>query len=66
MKSALKLDVEVREDHLVRLPDEIPVGRVEIIVPIEELSRGSALEDFEPVEPVFPVQLSSLVLEGRS
>lgn len=65
MKSALNLDIEVGEDHLVRLPDEVPVGPAEIIVLVEGPSRVSALEDFGPVEPVFPVQLSSLVIEGR-
>jgi hypothetical protein len=66
MKSALKLDVQVGDDHLVKLPDEVPVGPAEIIVLVETRPTGGMLEDFEPVEPAVPVQLSKLVIEDRS
>ena len=65
MKNALRLDVEVGEDHVVRLPDEVPVGPAEIIVPIESRTDTGALDDFEPVQPAHPVELSRLVMEGR-
>jgi hypothetical protein len=64
-KHALKLDVQVGKDHLVRLPDEVPMGPAEIIVLLEESVIQGTLEDFEPVQPACPVRLSSLVLEGR-
>ncbi len=65
MKSALKLQVEVGQDHLVKLPDEIPVGPAEIIVLVDEHVSTGVLDDFEPVEPVHPVRLSELVIESR-
>jgi hypothetical protein len=66
MKSAVKLDVQVGDDHLVKLPDEVPVGPAEIIVLVENKPTPGLLEDFEPVEPAMPVELSRLVIEGRS
>ena len=65
MKSALKLDVQVGEDHLIRLPDEVPVGPAEIIVLVEESIAHGILDDFDPIEPAHPVRLSNLVIEGR-
>lgn len=66
MKSALKMNVQVGEDHLVKLPHEVPVGPVEIIVLVEESAAASGvLDDFEPIEPAHPVRLSDLVIEGR-
>jgi hypothetical protein len=66
MQSALKVMVEVGEDHVVKLPEEIPVGPAEIIVlvgaPVED---GQKLEDFEPIEPRKPIRLSDLVIEDR-
>jgi hypothetical protein len=66
MKSALKLDVQVGDDHLVKLPDDVPVGPAEIIVLLEDRPTGELLEDFEPVEPAMPIELSKLVIEDRS
>lgn len=67
MKSALKMNVQVGEDHLVKLPNEVPVGPAEIIVLVEESAAASGvLDDFEPIEPAHPVRLSDLVIEGRS
>jgi hypothetical protein len=65
MKSALTMHVQVGEDHVVKLPDEVPVGPAEIIVLVEETATPSLLDDFEPIEPARPVRLSDLVLEGR-
>jgi hypothetical protein len=65
MKSALKLDVQVGEDHLIRLPDEVPVGPAEIIVLVEESTAPGILDDFDPIEPAHPMRLSDLVIEGR-
>jgi hypothetical protein len=65
MKSTLKLKVQVGEDHLVKLPDEVPVGPAEIIVLVEEHAGEGVLEDFEPIEPRAPLRLSDLVIEGR-
>jgi hypothetical protein len=65
MKSALKMHVQVGEDHVVKLPDEVPVGPAEIIVLVEQTATTGVLDDFEPIEPARPVRLSDLVLEGR-
>ncbi|WP_394821571.1 hypothetical protein [Pendulispora albinea] len=66
MQNALKLTVEVGEDHVVKLPDEVPVGPVEIIVlmgvPAES---GRGLEDFDPIELRKPIRLSDLIIEDR-
>jgi hypothetical protein len=66
MKSALKLKVDVRPDHLVKLPEEIPVGPAEIIVLVDEHAPEGVLDDFKPIEPVRSVRLSELVTEGRN
>ena len=67
MKNALTLRVEVGKDHLVKLPDEVPVGPAELIVLVDETSASAAgvLDDFEPIEFAGPVRLSQLVSEGR-
>lgn len=65
MKSALKMNVQVGEDHLVKLPDEVPVGPAEIIVLVEESPSAGILDDFDPIESSHPVRLSALVIEGR-
>jgi hypothetical protein len=65
MRNALTLTVEVGEDHLVKLPDEVPVGPAEIIVLVDRATSMGLLDDFEPIEPARPVLLSELVSEGR-
>ena len=66
MQSAVKFMVEVGVDHVVKLPDDVPVGPAEIIVLVGELATGpKVLDDFEPIEPASPVRLSDLVNEGR-
>lgn len=65
MKSALRLSVHVGEDHLLKLPDEVPVGPVEIIVLLDESAESTPLDDFEPVQPARPIRLSELVIEDR-
>jgi hypothetical protein len=35
-QTAIKLQVEVREDHTVTLPAEVPVGPAELIVLVDE------------------------------
>jgi hypothetical protein len=66
MQTAVKLTVQVGVDHVVKLPDEVPVGPAEIIVLVGEPAPGPAvLEDFEPIEPASPVRLSDLVNEDR-
>ena len=65
MKSALKMNVQVGEDPLVKLPDEVPVGPAEIIVLVEESPSLGILDDFDPIEPARSVRLSDLVIEGR-
>jgi len=30
--SAIKLQVDVKEDHIIRLPPEVPVGPAEVII----------------------------------
>jgi hypothetical protein len=66
MKSAVTVNVQVGEDHLVKLPDEVPVGPAEIIVLVEDSTAAAGiLDDFEPVEPARPVRLSDLVIEAR-
>ena len=65
MKSALKIDVQVGADHLIKLPDEVPIGPAEIIVLVEGSTTADVLDDFEPIEPTRPVRLSDLVIEGR-
>jgi hypothetical protein len=65
MTNALKMTVQVGEDHLVKLPDEVPVGPAEIIVLVEERAAPGVLDDFDPIEPTCAVRLSSLVIEGR-
>ena len=61
----MKLTVEVGQDHVVKLPDEVPVGPAEIIVLVGEPASVGQLDDFEPIEPVSPVRLSDLVNEDR-
>ena len=62
----LKVHVQVGEDHLVKLPDEVPVGPAELIVLVEDSTAAAGiLDDFEPIEPVRPVRLSDLVIEAR-
>jgi hypothetical protein len=67
MGGALRVKVEIGEDHLVKLPDDIPVGPAEIIVLVEDDDARSSqlLEDFEPIEPRLPLRLSELVIEDR-
>ncbi|MBV9946202.1 MAG: hypothetical protein JOZ69_05085 [Myxococcales bacterium] len=65
MKSAVQLHVEVGEDHVIKLPDDVPVGPAEIIVLVEAPDELAVLDDFEPIEPTQPVRLSDLVLEAR-
>ena len=66
MKSAVTVNVQVGEDHLVKLPDEVPVGPAELIVLVEDsTATAGILDDFEPVEPARPVRLSDLVIEAR-
>jgi hypothetical protein len=65
MKNSLKLKVQVGEDHLVKLPDEVPVGPAEIIVVVDDRAAEGVLDDFEPIEPRAPIRLSELVIEGR-
>jgi hypothetical protein len=66
MQTAVRLRVEVGDDHVVKLPDEIPVGPAEIIVLVGEPAPGrGGLDDFEPIEPASPVRLSDLVNEDR-
>ena len=55
-----------RRGHLVKLPDEVPVGPAEIIVLVEDSTAAvGTLDDFEPIEPLRPVGLSGLVIEAR-
>ena len=62
----LKVHVQVGEDHLVKLPDEVPVGPAEIIVFVEDSTAAvGTLDDFEPIEPIRPGRLSDLVIEAR-
>jgi hypothetical protein len=35
-QTAIKLHVDVREDHTVKLPPEVPVGPAEVIVLVDE------------------------------
>ena len=66
MQSALKLTVEVREDHTVKLPNEIPVGPTEIIVLVDGPARDTEqLEDFEPIELRNSFRISDLIIEDR-
>jgi hypothetical protein len=66
MKGAVTVHVQVGEDHLVKLPDEVPVGPAEIIVLVEDsTAAGGILDDFEPIEPARPVRLSDLVIAAR-
>ncbi len=65
MQHALKLRVEVGEDHVVTLPEEVPVGPAEIIVLVDAEPTREPLEDFEPIQPRKPVRLSDLVIEDR-
>ena len=65
MQHALKLNVDVGEDHLVRLPDEVPVGPAEIIVIVGTQAPEEILEDFEPIQPRHGALLSDLVGEDR-
>ena len=66
MQSALKLTVEVGEDHVVKLPEEVPVGPAEIIVLVDAPAENAqGLEDFEPIEPRKSVRFSDLVIEDR-
>ena len=36
-QTAIKLRVEVGEDHIVKLPAEVPVGPAEVIVMVDEV-----------------------------
>ncbi len=36
-QTAIKLKVEVGADHTIRLPDEVPMGPVELIVLVDEV-----------------------------
>jgi hypothetical protein len=66
MQSAVKLTVEVGVDHVVKLPDDVPVGPAEIIVLVGEPAPGpNVLGDFEPIEPASPLRLSAMVNEDR-
>ncbi len=66
MKGAVTIQVEVGEDHLVKLPDEVPVGPAEIIVLVEDSTAAAGiLDDFEAVQPALPVRLSDLVIAAR-
>ena len=66
MQTAVKLTVEVGDDHVVKLPDEVPVGPAEIIVLVGEPAPGVGhLDDFEPIQPSLPVRLSDLVVSGK-
>jgi hypothetical protein len=66
MKRAVTTNVQVGEDHLVKLPDEVPVGPAEIIVLVEDSTAAAGmLDDFEPIEPARPMPLSDLVIEAR-
>jgi hypothetical protein len=65
MKSAVTMNVVVGEDHLVKLPDEVPVGPAEIIVLVEESMAAGILEDFDPIDSASALRLSDLVIEGR-
>lgn len=38
-QTAIKLHVEVREDHTVKLPPEVPLGPAEVIVLVDEASE---------------------------
>jgi hypothetical protein len=40
-QTAIKLHVEVREDHTVKLPAEVPVGPAELIVLVDEAPAAS-------------------------
>ncbi len=37
---AIKLKVEIGSDHMVHLPDEVPVGPAELIVLVDEKEPG--------------------------
>jgi hypothetical protein len=39
-QTAIKLRVEVGEDHTVKLPAEVPVGPAEVIVLVDDASPG--------------------------
>jgi hypothetical protein len=65
MKSALQIHVHVGEDHVIKLPDEVPVGPAQIIVLVEETPTTGVLDDFEPIEPARAARLSDLVIEDR-
>ena len=66
MQSAVKLMVEVGVDHIVKLPDDVPVGPAEIIVLVGQPAPGAnVLDDFDPIEPASPLRLSDLVNEDR-
>ena len=65
MTHALRLNVDVGEDHIVKLPNEVPVRPAEIIVILEENSGALPLDDFEPVQPARGIRLSELVIEDR-
>ncbi len=60
MKRALTVTVDVGEDHLVKLPDEVPVGPAEIIVLVDGATSAKLLDDLEPIEPARAVRLSEL------
>jgi hypothetical protein len=43
--NAIKLQVDVKEDHVIQLPPEIPVGPAEVIV----IAQAQARADRRPV-----------------
>jgi hypothetical protein len=43
--NAIKLQVDVREDHVIQLPPEVPVGPAEVIV----IARAAARAGRRPV-----------------
>ena len=52
MKSAaLKLDVEIGVDRIIRLPEGVPVGRVEVILLFEERAAASSVRPESPRPP---------------
>jgi len=41
-QTAIKLHVDVGPDHMIKLPDEVPVGPAEVIVLVEENGAATA------------------------
>jgi hypothetical protein len=40
MHAAVKLSIHVPEDHVVKLPDEVPVGQAEMIILVPASKAG--------------------------